>query len=73
MNNDNFSDLKGASDDLKEGKLSFPILYFFKECSDLNKKIELEEILNKREGSFEDLLRVKTLLNEGKFTMIFNN
>lgn len=63
--NDNFSDLKGCSDDIREGKLSYPILLFFKESSDLSKQKELEEMLNKREGSFEDLSRLRILLNEG--------
>jgi geranylgeranyl pyrophosphate synthase len=65
INNFSFAELKGCSDDLREGKLSFPILYFFKESQNINRKRELEEMLNKRQGSLEELSRLQVILNEG--------
>lgn len=65
VNNPHFATLKGSSDDLREGKLSFPILLFFRDCADWAKKERLEAILNARRGSPEDLAEVRQLLVEG--------
>lgn len=66
INNSNFATLKGSSDDIREGKLSFPMLLFFRECADQAKKAKLESILNDRRGALEDLLEVQGLLAEGE-------
>lgn len=65
INDSNFAALKGACDDIKEGKLSYPILKFFQDSQNYELKKELENILNIKRGSEEDLSRVKSILSSG--------
>ena len=60
---------KGCADDIKEGKLSFPLLIYFIESQNLEGKKRLEEIINSKRGNYDDLTEVQRLLNKGKVNL----
>lgn len=58
---------KGIADDLKEGKLSYPILLFFIISQNESQRFRLQQIINRKRGTLDDLNEVKQILDSGKY------